>query len=165
MKLQLWRNAKKFSKKQLMYRYAVYPFFRSPFAYIYKILRYYFQPMRYVSSILQEDFAKNTRLAERVKPKMTTFSSAKRIHYDGLMNPLITSAMEMMNIFSKQFRLENRSPFFDRRVMEYCLALPAQQKAPKWMVTLYRQAGLEGCDTANSRGTSWEKYFNSWISK
>jgi asparagine synthase (glutamine-hydrolysing) len=131
----------KISKKQLMYRYAVYPFFRSPFAYIYKNLRYTILPLRNVSEIIQGDFAKNTRLAERVRPNLTTFHPAKRIHFDILMNPLITLAMEKMNIFSKQFRIENRSPFFDRRVMEYCLALPAQQKLQNgWSRFVVRQA-------------------------
>ncbi|MDP3478282.1 MAG: asparagine synthase-related protein [Desulfoprunum sp.] len=129
------------SKRKLIYQYSVYPFFRSPFAYAYKILRHSIQPLRYMNSIINEDFAKNAGLAERIRPKMTTFNSAKGSHYNALMNPLITSALETMNIFSKQYRIENRSPFFDRRFMAFCLALPAQQKLQNgWSRFIVRQA-------------------------
>lgn len=129
------------SKRKLFYQYAVYPFFRSPFVYAYKVLRHKFQPSRYMSSILDKDFAKNASLAERIKPKITSFYSAKRIHHSILMNPLLTSALEMMNSFTKQYRIENRSPFFDRRLMEFCLSLPAQQKLQDgWSRFIVRQA-------------------------
>jgi asparagine synthase (glutamine-hydrolysing) len=71
------------------------------------------------ASILDADFAK--RVAPRVRP-------AGHTHYDLLTSDFLRYATEALDATSGVLGVEPRHPFLDRRVVEFCLALPPDQK-------------------------------------
>lgn len=65
-------------------------------------------------------------------------------HWQGLIRPLYQLTLETADKCAAAFGLEPRYPFFDRRLMEFCLALPAEQKfAGGWSRLVLRRA-MEG---------------------
>jgi asparagine synthase (glutamine-hydrolysing) len=63
------------------------------------------------------------------------------VHWEGLTSGLIPAVLEMTDKASAAFALEARYPFFDRRLMEFCLALPADQKLSRgWTRVTMRRA-------------------------
>jgi asparagine synthase (glutamine-hydrolysing) len=70
--------------------------------------------------------------------------SERQVHYRRLTWPLLTQATEQLNKIGAAFGLEHRFPFFDKRVAEYCLSLPPQQKLFRgWNRVVMRRA-MEG---------------------
>jgi len=58
--------------------------------------------------------------------------------------PLYAHALDMADKATAAFGIEARYPFFDRRLIEFCLALPATQKlAGGWNRSVFRRA-MEG---------------------
>jgi asparagine synthase (glutamine-hydrolysing) len=55
-------------------------------------------------------------------------SSARETHARALKSGLIPYALELADKAAGAFGVEPRYPFFDRRLVEFCLALPASQK-------------------------------------
>jgi asparagine synthase (glutamine-hydrolysing) len=57
-----------------------------------------------------------------------TYLSERRDHYETLSNGSIQEALEVADTAAATFGLEPRYPFFDRRLLEYSLALPSELK-------------------------------------
>ncbi len=131
---ELFRQLKYLSLEQKIplknssYSYIIYPYMRAPLASLYKRIKGEFYPLTNVNDIISKDFAVATKLPQRSVPELLSFYSARKMHYKKLVNPLLTTALEMTNNFSAQLGIENRSPFFDRRLMEFCFSLPSDQK-------------------------------------
>lgn len=53
---------------------------------------------------------------------------AKQNHYQHIMQAANTSGLSLVNYASSAVGIESRYPFFDIRLIEYCLALPSEQK-------------------------------------
>lgn len=67
--------------------------------------------------------------------------SARHEHWQGLNSPLIPYAMELADAASGAFGIEVRYPFFDRRLVEFCLSIPASQKlSDGWTRSVMRRA-------------------------
>jgi asparagine synthase (glutamine-hydrolysing) len=63
------------------------------------------------------------------KAKAATWSlSARREHLAQLTSPMLADGLELLDRSMAMHRVEGRYPFFDRRLAEYCLSLPADQK-------------------------------------
>jgi asparagine synthase (glutamine-hydrolysing) len=77
-------------------------------------------------------FKERLKLEERVKTLILTRRSCTRTarekHWEKLDFPLYAHALEVADKASAAFGVEARYPFFDRRLLELCLALPASQK-------------------------------------
>lgn len=54
--------------------------------------------------------------------------SARREHLAQLTAPMLADGLELLDRSMAMHRVEGRYPFFDRRLAEYCLSLPADQK-------------------------------------
>lgn len=54
--------------------------------------------------------------------------SAREAHYRGLATGLITSSLEAFDRGVAAFGIDARLPFMDRRLVEFALALPSEQK-------------------------------------
>jgi asparagine synthase (glutamine-hydrolysing) len=87
------------------------------------------EPPRSIHSLL---LASRTNMEERQRTfKMEGVNrarSARDYHYRTLSNGLQTFAHELHDSIQGAFPLECRYPFFDRRLVEFCLALPGNQK-------------------------------------
>lgn len=80
-----------------------------------------------------------TMLRSQVSWSLTR--SARELHWQSVTQALYAYTLEMADKAASAFSLEGRYPFFDRRVMEFCLALPAEQKlAQGWNRWILRRA-------------------------
>ena len=63
------------------------------------------------------------------------------MHWHGLTSALIPYTLELADKAAAAFSLEARYPFFDRRLAEFCLALPPEQKLHQgWSRAIMRRA-------------------------
>jgi asparagine synthase (glutamine-hydrolysing) len=71
------------------------------------------------------------RRAQALLDPQTAWSltrSARENHASGISQALYSYALDVSDKASAAFGVEARYPFFDRRVLEFCVALPAAQK-------------------------------------
>jgi asparagine synthase (glutamine-hydrolysing) len=67
--------------------------------------------------------------------------SARESHKGSISQALYSFTLEIADKASAAFGMEARYPFFDRRVLEFCLALPAEQKLGQgWNRWILRRA-------------------------
>lgn len=98
------------------------------------------------SDIIHPDLARRTRLAERQRALAGTpdrVATARQQHGEGVVSGLFPGVFQMADKVSSAFGLESRYPFFDRRVVELCVALPASWKLRDgWTRFVLREAML-----------------------
>jgi asparagine synthase (glutamine-hydrolysing) len=76
-------------------------------------------------------FARRTALAERLswRPETLSFPThAQQAIYEQLHSGVMTTTSELVNRFEAEHEIEGRSPFNDRRMIEFALALPEEQR-------------------------------------
>lgn len=82
--------------------------------------------------IVAPGFRKQIQLEERrrtyLDQQRRVEKTARAQHYRHLMLPMQGQALEILDRTARARGLEVRFPFFDRRLVEFCLALPADQK-------------------------------------
>jgi asparagine synthase (glutamine-hydrolysing) len=119
------------SVPHLIWKYGVKPILPFPIQQLWSRVR---ERKRFgLSRIpLQEEFVRRVRLHERAvavacqydKPPQTL----REIHYRELVSGLYPAAFECFNRTSALFGIEPRHPFFDKRLVEFSLAVPAEEK-------------------------------------
>ena len=80
---------------------------------------------------IRSDFAERTGLLAYLQALQEATShcrTSRELHYEQLTNPFGPYLLEGMEKAAAAFSLEYRYPFYDRRVVEFCLALPPEQK-------------------------------------
>jgi asparagine synthase (glutamine-hydrolysing) len=65
-------------------------------------------------------------------------------HLANVIQPLLTSAFELLYRLSLRYGIDVRFPFFDRQLVEFCLSLPPQQKIADGMTRLVVRRALDG---------------------
>ncbi|MBE9569429.1 MAG: lasso peptide isopeptide bond-forming cyclase [Proteobacteria bacterium] len=83
------------------------------------------------TAIVNPAFARRIGLTERIEKQQAQSASlrtAREIHLYGLTQGLNAHGLQELDRAAASFLLEPRYPFFDRRLMEFCLALPPEQK-------------------------------------
>lgn len=132
------------SREKILKAFIFRPYFREPLAHLYRLVRSVVTPGWNFQEIIDTTFGKKCGLHRRTTPRLDTFKSPARLHAQYLASPLQTTALEMVSRFSTPFQVETRSPFFDRRLMEFCLALPSEEKLRNgWGRFVLRQS-MEG---------------------
>ena len=89
------------------------------------------QPQITAPSFLNPDFVRRIQLEERINERhnlVRQVHTARQQHYIDLEYGLLSTAMEIYNIETARFGIEARFPFLDRRLAEFCLAIPPEQK-------------------------------------
>src|SRR6266568_4415403 len=82
-----------------------------------------------LAPLLSRDFARRTGWTQTQESKRRgQVRTAKQDHYRGLTQGLIPYSLEVADHAAMAFSIEPRYPFFDKRLAEYCLALPTDQK-------------------------------------
>lgn len=95
--------------------------------------------------------ALNTAFAEKHRLKTRYFDLVEkthpenvglaRSHWNALCSGLFAFALETFEKTSAAFDVEPRFPFFDRRLVEFCISLPAKQKIYNgWTRSIFRRA-------------------------
>ena len=94
--------------------------------------------------ILNPSFANRWDFRERVESLSTRprrFRSARYAHSLAMGAPLYPIILDSMDKISAGYHLEARYPFFDRRLMQFCLSLPVEQKLSRgWGRWIMRRA-------------------------
>jgi asparagine synthase (glutamine-hydrolysing) len=94
--------------------------------------------------LINQSFAKRTQTSNGAATRFnesTAFETARQGHWHALSSPLISSVMELADAASSAFAIEARYPFFDQRLIEFCVAIPAEQKLRDgWTRAVMRRA-------------------------
>lgn len=95
--------------------------------------------------IINQNFAARTGLEARSHTNKLRSSqlitTQREGHHLGLTSGLLTHAVEIIQDYSAAFGIETRSPFMDKRLIEFCLSLPPEQKLRQgWTRYVMRQA-------------------------
>jgi len=85
------------------------------------------------NSMISDQLAQRTQLAKRVREYrgqggVELETDLRRLHVDRLEVPYLTAGIERYNRLAAIAGVEARSPLLDKRVVEFCLAMPWQQK-------------------------------------
>jgi asparagine synthase (glutamine-hydrolysing) len=134
---QLWAQAQcdsrstKIPIQRLLFTYCVIPFvpqFLKPILRpVHRFLRGY-KPYRCVNPAFLRSVGVN-RFVGRPTMKRTFPTRAQQRLYEGLfVGWNATVAMEIMDLFTARFSIELRYPFFDRRLVEFLMAIPSDQR-------------------------------------
>lgn len=88
------------------------------------------------------------RLLSRVRGRQygepRRFFSVREEHIDQLGSPFLAEGLELFDRVLAPFGIEGRYPFFDRRLAEYCLSLPADQKLAGGYNRMVARRAMEG---------------------
>lgn len=99
---------------------------------------------------LQPRFAQQLKLSTYVQkvlrsqynlPEMTT---ARHAHCYSLQSGLLQYALELADRSAAAFDVELRYPFCDRRLMQFCVSLPPEQKFRQGITRLIARRGTQG---------------------
>ncbi len=87
-------------------------------------------------------------MVERHKVWRKTLCNSARTereaHYKTLTQPIQAFALEVHDSAAAAFSIEKRYPFWDRRVVEFCLSLPPQQKLHQGWTRMVMRRAMEG---------------------
>jgi asparagine synthase (glutamine-hydrolysing) len=92
---------------------------------------------------MREDFAIRSRIDDRVfrAPQSLRWRSEREKHAEILDAPFLQYGMEICDKSAAAFGIEARYPFFDKRLIEFCLAIPSSQKLCNgWTRMILRRA-------------------------
>jgi asparagine synthase (glutamine-hydrolysing) len=97
------------------------------------------------NTIINPEFARRTSLLERRQVLGQKWSepvrSLREDHWRDLTSGIYPFSLEVADKVSAAFSIETRYPFWDRRLVEFCLALPPEQKLRGgWTRLIMRQA-------------------------
>ena len=84
------------------------------------------------------------RRARELLPRLPGWSNAREKQASMFRSPLFAQTLEMADKASAAFGVEARYPFFDRRLMELCLAIPPDQKLGQGWSRLILRRAMEG---------------------
>ena len=70
--------------------------------------------------------------------------SSRQAHHDSLNSGMVQTALEIYNRGCSEFGIETRFPFIDKRVVEYCLAIPGSQKISQGFTRMVVRRALKG---------------------
>lgn len=86
-----------------------------------------------VGPTINRDFARRMQLEQRVYELEGAAppAHARKQHWRGITSPFMTRLMDLTDKAASAFGIDARYPFFDRRLIEFCLAVPADQKIRK----------------------------------
>ena len=98
--------------------------------------------------IIAPNFARHVRLADR----MRALGSADRLparterqdHHRTLRLGLLPLVLEVADHAARAWRLEPRYPYFDKRLVEFCLALPGEQKLHDGWTRMVLRRAMQG---------------------
>ncbi|NEO97790.1 MAG: lasso peptide isopeptide bond-forming cyclase [Symploca sp. SIO2E9] len=136
------------SRRLILQRYALAPLVLEPVSYLGQWLRRITKTLKPNSNLINTAFAQQVGVVEQTQALHSSIPvlalSSREQHRLSLTTGLYPNLMEITDKTTARFSLEGRYPFFDRRVMEFCLALPSNQKFRQgWSRAILRFAMTE----------------------
>jgi asparagine synthase (glutamine-hydrolysing) len=109
----------------------------------WRLLHGRFKEVRANGTLAHPEFTRRMALRKRAQTltKSPRPRNARESHAQVLNLSLYAHMLEMADKSASAFGIEARYPFFDRRLIEFCLALPASQKLGNgWNRAVFRRA-------------------------
>ncbi|RAM51548.1 MAG: asparagine synthetase B [Hapalosiphonaceae cyanobacterium JJU2] len=133
------------SRRQIFLRHGLKPLLPQFVLKVWHFLRGHNQPENKANAIINPDFAKRIGLEKRIQtfdnPRASQPLTEREGHCRDLTSGILTQALEISDHYAAAFGLEVRHPFMDKRLLEFCLSLPAEQKLHKgWSRLVMRRA-------------------------
>ena len=136
------------SRQRIFLEAVLKPLVPQPLRRAWQLLRGHVQaksPVWGLNRAIKSAFAQRIGLAERVQAfktkKSTSAHHLREQHVLGLASGDMQYLLGRFDQTAETFALEQRYPFFDRRFMEFCLALPFEQKLRQgWTRAIFRRA-------------------------
>jgi len=98
--------------------------------------------------LLNPQFAAQINMSQRYQEWRQTISrtahTEHEAHFRMLTHPRHAFALELHDTAAAAFSIEKRYPFWDKRLVEFCLALPAQQKLKNGWSRAVMRHGMNG---------------------
>lgn len=97
--------------------------------------------------VIAPQFAAAIGLQQRLETfavHQPSMRSVRRSHYQDLTGGVLPLNLELIDRYGAAFQLEIRHPFLDRRLVEFCLAVPAEQTFSRGWGRLIMRRGLQG---------------------
>jgi asparagine synthase (glutamine-hydrolysing) len=130
----------------VLYRYAVAPSLPGSARTTWRKLRGREQVP--VDLLLNQNFVRDAHIPDRIMnllgKRAAPPRSSREDHWRRLTSGIIPFALEIADEAAARFSLEPRYPFFDKRLVEYCLALPAPQKLRDGWTRSVMRRGMTG---------------------
>ena len=120
-----------YSRRSLLIRQGIRPTFNHILHKLYQAPKKPANDLAKVRAIVNADFSKQVRLKERIErytPKKASLRSVRQEHWQAMSGGVLAVNLEAMDRCAAAFGLESRHPFLDRRLVEFCLAVPSDQK-------------------------------------
>jgi asparagine synthase (glutamine-hydrolysing) len=113
-----------------------------------------------VGALINPDFARRLNVASRLRQlaqMQRRIKTSRQAHCSELANGVVAHGLESTNKLTSAFGIEPRHPFFDKRLVDFCLALPREQRTRDgWTRVIVRRALGERLPQAvRSRGSKW----------
>jgi asparagine synthase (glutamine-hydrolysing) len=120
--------------------YAIGPLLPESIKQLSRFLRLIAQSASQGNEILNPAFAKRIEYRHDLRTKHAS-NPSRQVHYRHLTSGVIPFALEVADRFAARCSVEPRYPFLDRRLVEYCFALPIDQKCRNgWTRVIVRRA-------------------------
>lgn len=146
--IRLIRQNLHIGRKRILTYFCIAPFCPTWVYTLRNALHGRFGDTRVTDTLLNEDFKQRLHLTERVNTllvsKRSCLRNAREKHWEMLNAPLYAHALELADKASGAFQVEARYPFFDRRLLELCLSLPANQKLGQGWSRLVLRRAMQG---------------------
>ena len=100
-----------------------------------------------VDKLVNARFAKQIGVQERIEKftsRQPSVSSVRQDHWQAVTTGVLSVNLELIDRYAAAFGLESRHPFLDRRLVEFCLAIPSDQKFSKGLGRIIMRRGLHG---------------------
>ena len=151
--IELWRTLRDLSRnfdtraRRIFWNKCVIPLTPAPVTKAYRWIRG-IDHYREQCSIINPRFAERVGLKERFNSDQNDSNKLKNLrkdHYEALTSADYQHLLEVIDRQASALSLECRHPFFDKRLVEFCLALPPEQKLrrgwTRWILR-YSMSGI-----------------------
>ncbi|MDJ0649130.1 MAG: lasso peptide isopeptide bond-forming cyclase [Xenococcaceae cyanobacterium MO_188.B19] len=100
------------------------------------------------SSIFNSQFLEQIGIRKRLKiflkERYGSGTTEQHEHYQAIKNGILPTTLEVLDKTAAGFGVELRYPFWDKRLVEFCLSLPAEQKMRLGWTRMILRRGMEG---------------------
>jgi asparagine synthase (glutamine-hydrolysing) len=136
------------SRWHLLYRYGIRPAILSSVPFVRPKSKYSADPLAKLNLVLNPNFVQRIGLRERMQDLSERRSSVplteRASHRSGLSAGIVPHLLELIDSLAAPLRLDIRHPFMDKQLIEFCLALPAEQKRNQGWDRLVMRRAMSG---------------------
>lgn len=137
-----------FSRRDMLLETIVKPLVSEALRLRLPVLTGHRKPSQTCDPIIDPGFAARFSLQERIEAvaahRLCVPKTAREEHHGVLASGVMPFVFELANRTSSAFSIEARHPFSDRRLIEFCLALPPDQKLSQGWTRVVMRRALEG---------------------